>query len=335
MKLASRIPMGCGADRDREPFLQARRCDIARALQVFGLFKSSVDFGRTFLTDCTTARHRRTHFLLPTTNHGNVRCQTPTECLISCASARCDGDHHVFRIDCSARLWCSRSRSGAYLLARTELQTAADASALTVAGTLLAGGSAPNWSSASVSVATVVSLNSSDGVNLKNTSVQTWFWNLATRHPASGRRISHRAPTTSPPCRLSCRELRDSTAALLVSGLPVIRRRQWTCERDGGSRRRGAGICRPPRFFQVAIGKCIYSQSETFSGVRPDDPAMGEPFTFQIGDGATYGGCEAGQWIRSRPITTMFQRCAVVTGDLPVRVGELAGHLVAPGSRLG
>jgi len=57
---------------------------------------------------------------------------------------------------------------GHVFLARTELQTAADASALTGAGTLLAGGSTPNWSSASASAATAMSLNSSDGVTLKN-----------------------------------------------------------------------------------------------------------------------------------------------------------------------
>ena len=108
--------MGCGADRDREPFLQARRCDIARALQVFGLFKSFVDFGRR--RSLPIARLQGTVELIfycrrqiMKMSAGRLRVNASS----LERSAWCDGDHHAFRIDCSARLWCSRSRSRAYL----------------------------------------------------------------------------------------------------------------------------------------------------------------------------------------------------------------------------
>ena len=187
---------------------------------------------------------------------------------------------------------------GHVFLARTELQTAADASALTGAGTLLAGGSTPNWSSASASAATAVSLNSSDGVTLKNASVQTGFWNLA--NASSGLKATNITPGAydAPAVQVIV-----SRAAGLNGGAIGF----WFAKLFGvGSGPASAtavaivaapGYVAPGGLFPVAIGKCIYSQYwNVQSGTPAIDPATGKPFTIQIGNGATYRGCEAGQW---------------------------------------
>ncbi len=187
---------------------------------------------------------------------------------------------------------------GHIYLVRTELQTAADASALAGAASLLPGGSTPNWSFAETAAASAVSLNASDGVPLTNAAVQGGYWNL------SGSSTNIEAKNIAPGVYDAPAVQVTVTRAAGLNGGPIGFWFARLLGVDSGSASATAvAVVAAPGFvgsgglFPMAIGECIYSQYwDAQSGTPAIDPSTGKPFTIQIGNGATYGGCEAGQW---------------------------------------
>lgn len=182
-------------------------------------------------------------------------------------------------------------------MTQAELQTAADASALSGAGVLLTGGSAPNWNSAAVAAGNAVKLNSSDGQVLQNASVRGGYWNLA--GSPSGMQSTSIYPGTydAPAIQVTV------SRATGLNGGPVGFFFAKLFGVNGGpvSATSVAIVAAPGHvaaggLFPVAIGKCIYSQYWNAQTGTPKTDASGKPYTVQIGNGATYNGCEAGQW---------------------------------------
>ncbi|SAL82369.1 hypothetical protein AWB74_06246 [Caballeronia arvi] len=188
---------------------------------------------------------------------------------------------------------------GRVFVARYELQNAADAAALAGAGSLLPGNPNPKWSVAQANAASAVSLNSSDGVKLTTASVQSGFWNL-TGSPA-GMQASTISPGTydNPAVQVTV-----SRAAGLNGGpvsfffAPLFGVVSGPVAATAVAVVSAPGYVAPGGLFPVAIGKCIYDQYwDAQTGAPKVDPSTGQVYTFQFGNGQTYGGgCAAGQW---------------------------------------
>ncbi|MFP3563333.1 TadG family pilus assembly protein [Paraburkholderia sp. SIMBA_030] len=195
------------------------------------------------------------------------------------------------------------------VLARSELQSAADAAALAGAGALLPGSPGPNWSLAQTNAAKAVSLNSSDSVTLTSASVQSGFWNL-TGSPA-GMQASTISPGTydNPAVKVTV-----SRAAGLNNGPVRFFFAPLFGVDNGAVTATAVAVVSAPGYvaagglFPVAIGKCIFDQYWNAQTGSPKlDPSTGQAYTFQFGNGSLYGGCAAGQW-------TSFQ---LNTNDVP------------------
>jgi Flp pilus assembly protein TadG len=201
-------------------------------------------------------------------------------------------------------------------LARYELQNAADAAALAGAGSLLPGSPNPQWSLAQANAASAISLNSSDGVQLKTASVQSGFWNL-TGFPA-GMQASTILPGTydNPAVQVTVSRatgLNGGPVSFLFA--PIFGVNDGPVTASAVAVVSAPGYIAPGGLFPMAIGKCIFDQYwDTQTGAPKLDPT-GQTFTFQFGNGDTNNGCEAGQW-------TSFQ---TNSNDVPTVRGLIAG----------
>ncbi|MFL9966074.1 TadG family pilus assembly protein [Paraburkholderia sediminicola] len=187
---------------------------------------------------------------------------------------------------------------GRIFLARYELQNAADAAALAGAGSLLPGSPNPNWSLAQAKAASAISLNSSDGIQLTTASAQSGFWNLA-GSPA-GMQASTISPGTydTPAVKVTV-----SRAAGLNGGpvsfffAPLFSISNGSVTATAVAVVSAPGYIAPGGAFPMAIGQCIYGQYwNAQTGAPTIDPSTGQAYEVQIGNGASYNGCEAGQW---------------------------------------
>src|SRR5260370_931436 len=185
------------------------------------------------------------------------------------------------------------------VLARSELQNAADAAALAGAGALLPGNPNPHWSVAQANAASAISLNSSDGVKLMTASVQSGFWNL-TGSPA-GMQASTISPGTydNPAVQVTV-----SRATGLNGGpvnfffAPLFGVVSGPVTATAVAVVSAPGYVAPGGLFPMAIGKCVYDLYwDAQTGAPKVDPSTGQAYTFQFGNGSTASsGCTAGQW---------------------------------------
>ncbi|WP_159835369.1 TadG family pilus assembly protein [Burkholderia sp. 8Y] len=186
---------------------------------------------------------------------------------------------------------------GHLFLAHAELQTAADAAALTGAGSLLAGGSSPNWSSAQAAALKGVSLNASDGTTLTQGSIASGYWNL-TGSPA-GLQAQSITPGTydAPAVQVTVSRatgINGGPVAFFFAGLFGIS--SGPASATAAAVVAAPGTVAPNALFPVAIGQCIYSQYWNAQSGTPTTDSTGMPYEVQIGNGQLYNGCEAGQW---------------------------------------
>ncbi|WP_284507235.1 TadG family pilus assembly protein [Caballeronia sp. ATUFL_M2_KS44] len=214
---------------------------------------------------------------------------------------------------------------GHLFLARTELQTDADASALSGAAHLLTIGSGANWSGAHDAAAQAVTLNSSDGIALKDAAIATGYWNLA-RVPLGLQSQSITPGANDAPAV-------QSTVARATgsNGGPVNFFLARMLGIDSGAASASAvaivaapGYVAANALFPVAIGRCIYNQYWNAQTGTPVVDSSGNPPQVEIGNAQTYNGCEAGQW-------TSFQ---TTNNDVPTVRGLIANGNPA-GLRIG
>ena len=187
---------------------------------------------------------------------------------------------------------------GQIFLAQYELQNAADAAALAGADALLGVNSGPNWSLAQSKAASAVGLNSSNGVQLSSATVQTGYWNV-TGTPASLQATTITPGTYDEPAV----QVTISRAAGLNGGTVSFFFAPLFGVKSGAVSATAVAVASAPGYigagglFPVAMGQCVFNQYwNAQTGAPTTDPSTGQPYEFQIGSGASYGGCEAGQW---------------------------------------
>lgn len=214
---------------------------------------------------------------------------------------------------------------GHLFLAKTELQTDADASALSGAAHLLTLGSGPNWSGAHDAAAQAVTLNSSDGISLKDADIATGYWNIA--RVSLGMQSQSITPGTNDAAAVQSTVSRATGS----NGGPIDFFLARMIGIDSGAASASAvaivaapGYVAPNALFPVAIGRCIYDQYWNAQTGAPVVDSSGNPPQVEIGNALTYNGCEAGQW-------TSFQ---TTNNDVPTVRGLIASGNPA-GLRIG
>jgi Flp pilus assembly protein TadG len=185
-----------------------------------------------------------------------------------------------------------------YYLAQDELQTAADAAAIAGASTLHSGTSTPAWNAAVAAAASAVQLNTSDGVVLANATVQSGYWNL-TGSPA-GMQASTITPGTYDSAAVQVtvsRATGSNGGPLIFFFAPLFGVYTTTVTATAVAVVSAPGYVAPGGLFPVTLGQCLFDQYwNTQTGAPMIDPSTGQAYTFQITNGALYGGCSGGQW---------------------------------------
>lgn len=200
---------------------------------------------------------------------------------------------------------------------KAELQTAADASALSGAAWLFPGSSSgPNWSAAQAHAASDVALNTSDGVTLHDASVQTGYWN--TSGTPAGMQATTITPGTydTPATQVTVSRapgLNGGSVSYFLASLfgmnngPVSATSVAAVSAPGSIKAGG--------LFPMAIATCIYSLYwNAQTGTPKIDPSSGKPYEISFGAGSLVNGCQTGQW-------TSFQTDA---NDVPTVRGFIA-----------
>ncbi|CAN7631760.1 pilus assembly protein TadG-related protein [Trinickia sp. LjRoot230] len=187
-----------------------------------------------------------------------------------------------------------------YFLAQNELQTAADAAAIAGARSLYSGNlnSTANWSAANAGAASAIQLNTSGGIILKDTTVQSGFWNL-TGSPA-GMQPTATVPGMydNPGVQVTVsRATGLNGGPLIFFFAPLFGVNTTPVTATAVAVISAPGYVPPGALFPVALGKCIFDQYWNAQvGAPKIDPSTGQAYTFQITNGTAYGGCVPGQW---------------------------------------
>jgi hypothetical protein len=187
---------------------------------------------------------------------------------------------------------------GHYFVVRDELQSAADAAALSGAGHLFPPNPSPNWSAAAANAATAVHLNSANNVSLTNATVQTGYWNL------SGSPAGMQSQTITPGAYdAPAIQVTVSLAQGLNSGplkyffAPLFGIPNTAVSAHAVAVMSAPGYFAPGGVFPMALNKCVFDNYwNSTTGAPKINPTTGSAYEFQIGNGALYSGCAAGQW---------------------------------------
>lgn len=184
-----------------------------------------------------------------------------------------------------------------------ELQNAADAAALAGAGALTTGSSIPNWSAAAASAAAAVPLNGSDGVKLSTGTVKTGYWDVAASSPILVAPSAVILPAPSGHMPEPAVQVTVTRDASTNGGLVKLLLGTLLGTASTSDSATSVAVITPPSalpaggLFPVMMDQCVYNQYWDSTTNQPKLDASGQPKSFSIGNGATYGGtCEAGQW---------------------------------------
>ena len=186
------------------------------------------------------------------------------------------------------------------LVARNELQNAADAAALAGAAQLYAGESTPDWAAASDAAADAIALNRSAQVALRDAVVLPGYWNL---DGTEGTLQS--LPATPGPADVAAVMVTVRRDAGHNGGpVPVFFARVWginaiPVSASAVAAVTAAGVTGPGVLFPLAVSACLYRQYWDAAANPPAprlDPATGLPYVFRIGPGYSYGTCRPGTW---------------------------------------
>lgn len=184
-----------------------------------------------------------------------------------------------------------------------ELQNAADAAALAGAGALTTGASVPNWTAAAASATAAVPLNISDGVKLSTGTVKTGYWDVAASSPTLVAPSAVTLPAPSGHMPEPAVQVTVTRDASTNGGLVTLLLGALLGMPSTSDSATSVAVITPPSalpaggLFPVIMDQCVYNQYWDSTKNQPKLDASGQPKSFSIGNGATYGGtCEAGQW---------------------------------------
>ncbi len=213
------------------------------------------------------------------------------------------------------------------VIARNELQNAADAAALAGAAGLYPANPTPQWSAGVTKGTSAISLNKVTGVTLSSGTVQAGYWNL------TGTPAGMQAQSITPGSNDAAAVQVTITRGAGSNGGPVS---ILLAQVFGGSAASTSatavaviaapGTVNSGGLFPVALSQCLYDYYWDKVNNRPKiDPATGKAYVFRIGSAYHYGVCESGQWTTF----TSTDNSATATRDLiqggnpaPVSIGD-------------
>ena len=195
---------------------------------------------------------------------------------------------------------------GLMMLARNEVQNAADAAALSGASefykftTPPAGPVAtPNWARAQDSAAKAVTRNKVMNTALVTGTYQTGYWNL-TGTP-SGMQSTTKNPllaTDRPAIKVTIVKAAGSNGGPISLFLaPLVGVSNMNIKASAVAVSSDPGAVSPGQLLPVAIAKCLYDNYWDVPTNSPKiDPGTGLPYEFKITSSYMTGPCEGGQW---------------------------------------
>jgi len=249
---------------------------------------------------------------------------------------------------------------GNLLVARNELQNAADAAALAGAPCLFqrtqcgnATATAPDWSSATQKAsgfATASSSNKVQGAAIKFTQIASGYWNV-TGAPGKLQAVPFTPGANDLP---AIQVTMTKSTANANGGIPVYLAGILGVSSLSAAAIATAVVSRPgyvgPRgLFPVAISKCLYDNYWNTSTNSPKQatstaPLSGQtvnqtpntPYVFQISSAYQANGCEAGQWttLTSQQNDVPFVRGLIAGQNADsLGIGSQPGTYIQPGEK--
>ncbi len=193
---------------------------------------------------------------------------------------------------------------GMMMIARNEVQNAADAAALSGASELYKGTTTPpNWTRAQDSAAKAVTRNKVQNVALATGTYETGYWNV-TGTP-SGMQSKTKSPllaTDRPGIKVTITKASGSNGGPISLFLaPLVGVSNMQIKASAVAVASYPGAVEEGQLMPVAITKCLYDTYWDVSTNSPKiDPGTGQPYEFTIKSSyfANNGGgpCYGGQW---------------------------------------
>ena len=194
---------------------------------------------------------------------------------------------------------------GYLFVVRSELQNAADAVALTIAGRLYPlNGSQPNWTAAKTYENAAITLNKAASAQLTDGQVDYGYWNITGSPSPSWRSLPHTPVANDFP---AVKVTISKTSAHNGGGVNTVFARVLGINSLDASATAVAVVASPgyimagaelpnhkkQDIFPVVITKCMYNN---YWNSRTNQPTTNPPTTFTVGSSYHYSGCEGGQW---------------------------------------
>ena len=227
---------------------------------------------------------------------------------------------------------------GYLMMARNELQNAADAAALAGAQKFYESYQpVPDWAGAEALATTAVSYNKSLDSTLTDGTISSGWWNL-TGAPA-GMQAKTKKPllaTDVPGVRVQITRREGSNGGAIALFLaPMVGIRTAGVQATATAVSSFPSKVAPGSLFPVATAKCLYDNYWDSVNNEPKiDPKTGQPYEFLLTSSYHTGPCEAGQWttflVDLNDVTTI--RGLIANGN-PDEVGVGDQIWIEPGSK--
>ena len=200
------------------------------------------------------------------------------------------------------------------LIARNELQNAADAAALGGAAKLYPASPTPNWSAAETKATATIPLNKVTKIALTNGSVQSGYWNL-TGSPAGlqAKGITPGARDVAAVMVTLSKSIGNNGGPVSLFFAPVFGKNTMPAAATAVAVVSFPGTVGKGQLFPIAINKCLYDHywdsvnNQPLKGTacpaappgcpaNPANPGNVDGCEFCVGSAYHYAPCESGQW---------------------------------------
>ncbi len=185
-------------------------------------------------------------------------------------------------------------------LVRNELQNAADAAALSGAGSLYRAGPAPDWGAASQAATEAIELNKSTQVALRDGVVEYGYWNLSGATDAVQAPPAIPGPGEVPAVMVTiAREEGQNGGPVELFFARILGIRSVPVKATAVAAVAPPGMVGSGVLFPLAVSACLYRTYWDSTAAPPSpkvDPLTGKPYVFRIGPDYSYATCASGNW---------------------------------------
>jgi Flp pilus assembly protein TadG len=189
---------------------------------------------------------------------------------------------------------------GLLMMAKNEVQNAADAAALAGASKFYENyDPTPNWTGAEALATTAIGYNKSLSVTLVDGTVTSGYWNLSgTSATLQSKTKSPLAANDVPAVRVEISKRAGNNGGPVVLFLaPLVGVNSLGLTATATAVSSFPSKVLPGALLPVAITKCLYDNYWDSARNEPRlDPLTGEPYEFKLTSSYHTGPCEAGQW---------------------------------------